>query len=766
MSRKTNFITEMIDADLAAGRHTHVVTRFPPEPNGYLHIGHAKSICLNFGIAEQYDGRCHLRYDDTNPLTESMEYADAIARDVKWLGFDWGEHRYFASDYFEQMYQFAVELIKKGLAYVDHQTLEEIREMRRSVNEPGVESPYRDRSVEENLDLFARMRAGEFENGECVLRAKIDMAASNMLMRDPVLYRVLHASHYRTGDEWPIYPMYDFAHCLEDAIEHVTHSLCTLEFENNRAIYDWVLDNITAPSRPYQTEFARLNLEYTIVSKRKLLQLVENDLVEGWDDPRMPTIAGLRRRGVTPAAIREFAEEVGVTRNDNLIDYALLEHCIRTDLNHQSPRVLAVLDPLKVTITTLDEEHLEWVDADFWPHDVPKEGQRKLPITREIYIERSDFSDAPPKGWRRLQESGEVRLRHGYIIRCDEVIRDADGTPIELRCSHDPHTLNKAPADGRRVRGVIHWVSATEGVQREVRLYDRLFSVPDPEEDPEVSFLEHVNPESLKVVQGWIEPAFADADAETHLQFERNGYFYVDPVSTGEGPSVFHRVVTLRDSWARTQKTEEPAPRKARRKKKKDQSTQAHDRAAERQAQLDADPELKARYEAVTALEIGEEDAWVLVHDDEANALFDAVRSHGASPGVSARWIVNELPRARDEHAGDKALDPQELAGLITLIADERVTGAAAREILGVIVEHGGNAESIMQERGLERLSDDSAILPMVQAVLQAHPSQVEDYKAGNQRLIGFLIGKVMQKSEGRADAGRVRALLQEELSQ
>lgn len=768
MSRKTNFITEMIDADLAAGRNTEVVTRFPPEPNGYLHIGHAKSICLNFGLAEQYDGRCHLRYDDTNPLTESEEYVKSIARDVSWLGFDWGEHRYFASDYFEQMYDFAVELIKKGLAYVDDQTLEEIRETRRTVNEPGVESPYRDRSVEENLDRFARMRAGEFENGACVLRGKIDMTASNMLLRDPVLYRVMHATHHRTGDAWPIYPMYDFAHCIEDALEHVTHSLCTLEFDNNRAIYDWVLDNISSPSRPYQTEFARLNLEYTIVSKRKLLQLVENDLVDGWDDPRMPTIAGLRRRGVTPAAIRRFAEEVGVTRNDNRIDYALLEHCIRDDLNHKSPRILAVLDPLKVTITTLDEGHVEWVDADVWPHDVPKDKQRALPITREIYIERADFSDNPPKGWRRLSKGEEVRLRHGYIVRCDEVVRDDDGTPIELRCSHDPETLNAAPADGRKVRGVIHWVSATKGVQREVRLYDRLFSVPDPEVDPDVSFLEHVNPDSLKVVQGWIEPAFADVDSDTLLQFERNGYFYVDPVSTGEGAPVFHRVVTLRDSWARTQKSDNAADgssRERRRKAKKKQRGQQSDRSSERQAALDGDPALKARYDAATALDIGEEDAWVIAHDDAAQALFDSVRSHGASPGVTARWIVNELPRVRDEHPSDHVLDAAELAGLITLIAQERITGAAAREILAVLVERGGDAASIMQERGLERLSDDAALQPIVRAVLDAHPSQVEEYKAGSTKLLGFFIGKTMQKSEGRADAGRVRALLQQELN-
>lgn len=767
MSRRTNFITDMIDADLKEGRHTEVVTRFPPEPNGYLHIGHAKSICLNFGLAEQYNGRCHLRYDDTNPITESVEYVEAIARDVKWLGFDWGEHRYFASDYFEQMYQYAMELIDKGLAYVDHQTLEQIRENRGTVSEPGTPSPYRDRSVEENRTLFAKMRAGEFQDGACVLRAKIDMSAQNMLLRDPVLYRVKHATHHRTGDAWPIYPMYDFAHCIEDAIEHITHSLCTLEFDNNRAIYDWILDNISAPSRPYQTEFARMNLEYTIVSKRKLLQLVETGVVEGWDDPRMPTVAGLRRRGVTPAAIRQFAEEVGVTRNENRIDIARLEHCVRNDLNHTSPRVLAVLDPLKVTITTLNEGEVQWVDADLWPHDVPKEGTRRLPITREMYIERSDFSEDPPKGWRRLQQGGEVRLRHGYIIRCEEVVRDADGKIIELRCTHDPDTLNAEPKDGRKVRGVIHWVSATEGVPREVRLYDRLFSVADPEADEERTFLDFVNPDSLKIVQGWIEPAFADAAPESHLQFERNGYFYVDPVSTGEGPTVFHRVVTLRDSWSRAQQSEDAsdnAPRSRRRKDKPSGSTQAADRLAERRAQLAEDAVLNARYEEITALQIGEEDAWVLANDSAAYTLFQDVREHGASPLVSARWIVNELPRARDEHEGESALTATALAKLIDLIAADRLTGAAARELLVVLISQGGDPETLMRERGLERIDDDSAVLPFVEAVIQAHPKEVEQYQAGNQKLIGFFIGQVMKSSHGRADAGRVRALLQERL--
>lgn len=766
MSRRTNFITEMIDADLKEGRHTEVVTRFPPEPNGYLHIGHAKSICLNFGLAAQYQGRCHLRYDDTNPITESVEYVEAIARDVKWLGFDWGEHCYFASDYFEQMYEFAVELIQKGLAYVDDQSLDEIRANRGTVNEPGVPSPYRDRSVEENLALFAKMRAGDFEDGACVLRGKIDMSAQNMLLRDPVFYRVKHATHHRTGDAWPIYPMYDFAHCIEDALEHITHSLCTLEFDNNRAIYDWILENISAPSRPRQTEFARMNLEYTIVSKRKLLQLVDTGAVEGWDDPRMPTVAGLRRRGVTPAAIRQFAEDVGVTRNDNRIDYARLEYCIRDDLNHTSPRVLAVLDPLKVTVTTWPEDEVQWVDADLWPHDVPNEGTRRLPITRELYIERGDFSDDPPKGWRRLQQGQEVRLRHGYIIRCDEVVRNAEGEIVELHCSHDPDTLNAEPKDGRKVRGVIHWVSATEGVAREVRLYDRLFSVPDPEADEDKNFLDFVNPESLRVVQGWIEPSFADAPVESHLQFERNGYFYVDPVSTGEGRAVFHRVVTLRDGWTRAQQADpasEKAPRERRRKRKPDAATQAAHRIAERKAQLDQDADLSARYASIRALQIGEEDAWVLANDADVYALFEAVRAHGASPLIGARWIVNELPRAKDEHPDGDSLNAQAFAKLIDLISEDRVTGAAARELLGVLLTQGGDPEVLMRARGLERI-DDSAVLPYVQAVLDAHPTEVEQYRAGGHKLLGFFMGKVMQASEGRADAASVRTLLQEQL--
>jgi glutaminyl-tRNA synthetase len=554
--RPLDFIRAKVAEDLRTGKHGgRVVTRFPPEPNGYLHIGHAKSCCLNFGIAQEFGGVCHLRFDDTNPLTEEEKYVEAIIEDVRWLGFDWREHLYFASDYFEKLYEYAVVLIEKGKAYVDSLSEDEIREYRGTVTRPGRESPYRNRSVEENLDLFERMRAGEFEDGEHVLRAKIDMASPNMLMRDPLLYRIRHARHYRTGDEWCIYPMYDFAHCLSDAIEGITHSLCTLEFENNRELYDWILDNVgIEPPRPEQTEFARLNLDYTVLSKRKLVRLVEEGHVSGWDDPRMPTIAGLRRRGVTPEAIRAFCDMIGVDRVNSRVDIAKLEYAIRRDLNQRAPRVLCVLRPLKVVITSYPEGKVEWVDAPYWPHDVPKEGTRRLPFTREIYVERDDFMEDPPKKFFRLAPGREVRLRYAYIIKCVEVVKDpATGEIIELRCTHDPATLNAPPPDGRKVKGVIHWVSAAHGLPCEVRLYDRLFRAPDPDDVPEgEDFAVNLNPESLVVVKGaFVEPSVADDPPGTRYQFERLGYFISDPVDSRPGSLVFNRTVTLRDTWAK-----------------------------------------------------------------------------------------------------------------------------------------------------------------------------------------------------------------------
>ena len=547
VERPLNFLEEIIEESIARG-DKRVQTRFPPEPNGYLHIGHAKSICLNFGLAKKYGGLCNLRFDDTNPVKEDVEYVDSIKEDVRWLGFEWaGEH--YASDYFDQLYEWAKELIKKGLAYVDDQTQEQIRQTRGTVTVPGTESPWRNRSVEENLDLFERMRAGEFGDGEKVLRAKIDMAHPNMLLRDPIMYRILHSEHHRTGNKWCIYPMYDYAHGESDSIERITHSICTLEFDVHRPLYDWFIEKLGIfPSHQY--EFARLNLTYTMMSKRKLLQLVQEGIVTGWDDPRMPTISALRRRGYTPESIRMFADKVGVAKRDNVIDLGLLEFCGREDLNKRAERRMAVLDPLKVVITNYPEDKQETVECVNNPED-ESAGRRGVPFGREIWIERSDFMENPPKKYYRLSPGGEVRLRYAYLIRCDEVIRDAEGRVTELRCTYDPESAGGKSSDGRRVKGVIHWVSAAHAVRAEVRLFDRLFtraSLDDPEEGK--TFLDYLNPESLRKVTGYLEPSLAEASVGDKFQFERTGYFCMDRDSA-PGRPVFNRTVTLKDSWAK-----------------------------------------------------------------------------------------------------------------------------------------------------------------------------------------------------------------------
>ena len=545
-----DFIRTIIEEDLASGRHGgRVATRFPPEPNGYLHIGHAKSICLNFGVAEERRGTCNLRFDDTNPTKEDVEYVEAIKEDVAWLGFSWTE-LLFASDYFEKLYDFAVRLIHQGQAYVDSLSADQIREYRGTLTEPGRNSPYRDRSVAENLDLFARMRAGEFADGEHVLRARIDMASPNLNMRDPTLYRIRHASHHRTGDAWCIYPMYDFAHPLSDAIERITHSLCTLEFEDHRPLYDWLVINLVSPSpgeRPQQTEFARLNLNYTVMSKRKLLQLVQQGHVSGWDDPRMPTISGLRRRGCTPESIRDFCARIGVARKENVIDVAQLEHSVREDLNRRSPRVMAVLRPIKVVVTNYPEGLVEEVDVINNPED-PSAGTRKVPFSRELYIERDDFREDPPKKFFRLSPGREVRLRCAYFIKCDEVVKNSKGEIIELRCTYDPATRGGDSPDGRRVKATLHWVSAGHAVKATVRLYDRLFSVEDPERSVEgKTFLDYLNPDSLKILTDCpVEPSLATAKPGARVQFERLGYFVLDSDSR-PGALVFNRTVSLRD---------------------------------------------------------------------------------------------------------------------------------------------------------------------------------------------------------------------------
>ncbi|WP_304163931.1 glutamine--tRNA ligase [Lonsdalea britannica] len=545
-ARPTNFIRQIIDEDLSSGKHDHIQTRFPPEPNGYLHIGHAKSICLNFGIAEDYQGQCNLRFDDTNPVKEDIEFVDSIKHDVQWLGFSWsGEVRY-SSNYFDQLHQYAIELINKGLAYVDELTPEQIREYRGTLTSPGKNSPYRDRDVQENLALFEKMRSGGFAEGTACLRAKIDMASPFMVMRDPVLYRIKFADHHQTGNKWCIYPMYDFTHCISDALEGVTHSLCTLEFQDNRRLYDWVLDNISIPAHPHQYEFSRLNLEYAVMSKRKLNQLVTENVVEGWDDPRMPTISGLRRRGYTAASIREFCRRIGVTKQDNTVEMASLESCIRDDLNENAPRAMAVLDPVKVVIDNLPEGHEEWVTMPNHPNK-PEMGTRQVGFSRELYIDRADFREAANKQYKRLVLGKEVRLRNAYVIKADRVEKDEQGEIATIYCSYDPDTLSKDPADGRKVKGVIHWVSVAHGIPAEFRLYDRLFSVANP--GAAEDFLSTINPESLQIANGFVEASMADALVEKAYQFEREGYFCADRVYSSADHLVFNRTTGLRDTW-------------------------------------------------------------------------------------------------------------------------------------------------------------------------------------------------------------------------
>ncbi|GAB4278465.1 MAG: glutamine--tRNA ligase/YqeY domain fusion protein [Candidatus Rifleibacteriota bacterium] len=555
-SKSSNFIRDIIEEDLKSGKHKSVVTRFPPEPNGYLHIGHAKSICLNFGLAKLYNGRCHLRFDDTNPIKEEQEYIDSIKNDVKWLGFDWGENEFYASDYFDQLFEWAVLLIKKGKAYVDDQTADEIRENRGTLTEPGKNSPFRDRSVEENLDLFYRMKKGEFQNGEKVLRAKIDMASPNINMRDPVMYRILHATHPRTGDKWCIYPMYDFTHGQSDAIEHITHSICTLEFQDHRPLYDWFIENLPVPAVPHQYEFARLALTYTVMSKRKLLRLVKENHVNGWDDPRMPTISGMRRRGYPPEAIREFCDRIGVAKANSTVDFALLEDCVRDYLNRHALRFMAVTRPLKVVITNYPEGKLEWFEAENNPED-PDAGTRKVPFTREIYIEQEDFMENPPKKYFRLFPGNEVRLKHAYYITCNEMIKDEAGNIVELHCTYDPESRGGSTPDGRRVKGTLHWVSATEGKRAEIRLYDHLFNTPNPDKVEEgKDFLDNLNKDSLKILtDAVVEPELCKVAPGTKTQFLRIGYFVADLSHTPEKP-VFNKTVSLKDGWARVQRNQ------------------------------------------------------------------------------------------------------------------------------------------------------------------------------------------------------------------
>jgi glutaminyl-tRNA synthetase len=796
-----DFIRTIIAEDLRSDRHGgRVVTRFPPEPNGFLHVGHAKSICLNFGIAEEVPAaRCHLRFDDTNPETEDMAYVEAIKRDVEWLGFEWGEHLYFASDYFEAMYEIAEHLIREGKAYIDSQDEEAIREGRGTVTEPGTPSPYRDRPPEESLDLFRRMRAGEFPNGAHVLRGRIDMASPNMLLRDPVLYRIRHASHYRTGDDWCIYPLYDYAHPIEDALEDITHSLCTLEFEINRPLYDWVVENSGLATRPRQYEFARGNLEYTVMSKRKLLTLVREGHVRGWDDPRMPTIAAFRRRGVTPEAIRAFWVDLGITKAESRVEVERLEHAIRDDLNERAPRVMCVLRPLRVRITgsggrasgdgageagfaaeggdsggaastVLPAE----IEASYWPHDVPREGTRRVPFSAELFIDADDFREEPPEDWRRLAPGRAVRLRHGPVIRCDEVVRDEAGRIAELRCSWAPESLEGGPPDHWDVGGAIQWVDASRSLECEVRLYDRLFTVDDPdaaaaEEGKE--FTAYLNPRSLEVVQGArIEPSVKDDPPGTRYQFERVGYFVSDIEDSSSDRLVFNRTVTLRDSWGKKaaaigQSAPGEAELEAREDRGPDLTPEEHRRRREAAAPSRS-PELQVRrrrYEE--ELGVDPEDAELLTRETATSEFFEAAVGGGAPPQRTANWVVNELPR----EIGERTLDNLPFGGsdfgeLVALLEDGTLSSTTAREVLTEMVGTGAAPAEIVERRGLRQISDEAALGEVVERVVAAHPGKAEEYSAGRHALLGFFMGQVMRETGGKANPELAQRLVRERL--
>ncbi|HEX9399345.1 MAG TPA: glutamine--tRNA ligase/YqeY domain fusion protein [Anaeromyxobacter sp.] len=763
-----NFLADIVAADLAAGRNGgKVVTRFPPEPNGFLHIGHAKSILLNFGLAKAFGGRTHLRFDDTNPVTEEAEYVDAIQGDVRWLGCEWGRHLYYASDFFPRMYECAERLVREGHAYVDTQPQEIVREQRGSFDRPGTNSPFRDRPAAESLELLRRMRAGEFPDGAMVLRAKIDMAHPNVIMRDPLLYRIRHAHHHRTGDAWCIYPMYDFAHPLEDAFEGVTHSICTLEFESNRELYDWVLDRLGPwDPRPRQYEFARLALGYTVMSKRKLLQLVNEGRVSGWDDPRMPTIAGMRRRGVTAEALRDFAELIGVAKNNSVVDIGKLEFAIRGDLEARSPRALAVLDPVRLVVTDWPEGKLEPIDVPWWPGDAKRPETRKVPFGRELLVERDDFSLDPPDDWKRLAPGREVRLAGAYVVRCTDVVRGPGGEVTELRCTHDAASLADRAAS-RRAQGTIHWVHATRSIQAPVRLYDRLFKVELPDAEPD--FLEALNPASLAIAErARVEPALAAAAPGTRWQFLRQGYFFVDPVESRSGAPVFNRTITLRDTW-----TARTAPKPDERKPRDKRAAPAEGAAAPRKTRAEfraearaADPELARRYAHYVKVHgLSEDEADLLTGDPAAAAYFDAAVAAKGKPATAARWLLNDLAGlAGDRELGSLPLPGAAFGKFVALVDAGRLTPAGAKALLGDLLAAGGDPEARMKALGLEKVEDRGAIEAAVARALTAHAKEAERYRAGEKKLLGVLVGAAMKQAGGGADAAVVRELLEEKL--
>ncbi len=747
MEKKKNFLRKIVEDDLKSGKYKEVVTRFPPEPNGFPHIGHAKSIVLNFGIAKDYNGKCNLRMDDTNPDTEDMKYVEALKDAVEWLGFEWSGDIRFTSDYFEKLYNYAIELIKMGKAYVDSISEDEMREYRGTITEPGKRSKYANRSVEENLELFERMRRGEFKDGEHILRAKIDMSSPNMKMRDPLLYRIRqHSNHYRTGSKWSIYPMYDFAHPLSDYIEGITHSFCTLEFENNREIYDWLIDTLNLePPRPYQYEFARLNINYTVMSKRKLLELVEGGFVSGWDDPRLPTIAGYKRRGYTPESIINFCEEIGVSKSNSIVDVAQLEYSIRDDLNQKAPRVMAVLDPLKVTITNYDKE-FETINASLYPADIAKEGSRELKFSKNIYIDRADFSENPPKGYFRLTPTQPVRLKYAYIIEYEEAIRNENGNIIELKVKYYPDSKSGEDKSGVKVKSAIQWVEESSAKKAEIRVYDRLFK----EEMPKG--VEDLNPNSLKVIKdALVEPFVIDSNEE-RFQFEREGYFYKEPIDYTKESPVFNKIVSLKDSWAKKNKQTTPKKSSKVELKKPDKSGEM--------AKLNEN-EQKIFDDLIKRYGINSQLANILARDKNLFEFFNKALYEYSSAITIANIVANEVVRElKDKSIEQLKFKPQNIAILAKMIDSEIISSKIAKEVFEIMANSGKEPEIIVKEEGLEQISDPKIIEKIIDEVISRNQNKVEQYRAGNKKLFGFFIGQVLKATEGKANPKVVNELV------
>ena len=751
-NKSKDFLRRIVEEDLQSGKYKEVVTRFPPEPNGFPHIGHAKSISINFGIAKDYQGHCNLRMDDTNPTTEDTQYVEALKDAVQWLGFEWHEEVRYTSDYFDTLYTYAKELIKMGKAYVDSLTEEEIREYRGTLTQAGKRSIYAERSVEENLDLFEKMKNGKFKEGEHILRAKIDMSSPNMKMRDPLLYRIRHAHHFRAGDKWAIYPMYDFAHCLSDYIEGVTHSICTLEFENNRAIYDWVIDTLKLePPRPYQHEFARLNINYTVMSKRKLLELVENKKVSGWDDPRMPTIAGLRRRGYTPQSILNFCESIGVAKANSVVDVAQLEFAIRADLNTKVPRVMCVLDPLKVTI--INYEGNEEIEASYYPHDVPKEGSRKLPFSKEIYIERDDFMQTSQKGYFRLTPEQPVRLKYAYIIHCKEVIKDASGKIVELKVTYHPDSKSGADTSGIKVKSAIQWVDAKMSKVAEVRVYDRLFKNETPQG------IEDLNPDSLHIIEAArIEPAVITEKPDERFQFERQGYFYADPKDYTDEKPVFNKIVGLKESSSKKKNIKISTPK-------------VNVQHTSEKVQIDGEvkpmsQEEQSLFDKYTKeMKLNTEVANTLARDAQLSSFFQEALTSLYSPVSIANIVANEVARELKQVQVDQLkFTPKDIADLMKMVDNETISTKIAKQVFEEMVQSGEDPTKIVESKGLVQISDPDIILPLIEEVIAKNPENVEKFKAGNTKLLGFFVGQVLKATKGKGNPKIVNELVAKQL--